>query len=85
MIMYKIAGKTGTAQVIGIAQKDGERIWQDDTELLTDHSLFIGFAPAAEPVIALAVVIENGGSGSKTAAPVAKKIFDMYLQHKGLI
>ena len=83
--LYKIAGKTGTAQVIGIAQQDGERIWQDDTELLTDHSLFIGFAPATEPVIALAVVIENGGSGSKTAAPIAKKIFDMYLQHKGLI
>lgn len=75
---YRIAGKTGTAQVVGIAQ--GELY--DEKKLAErhrDHGLFVGFAPADKPQIALAVVVENGGGGSKAAAPVARKIFDAWL------
>ncbi len=79
---YRIAGKTGTAQVIGIAQDeryDEERI----AERLRDHALFIGFAPVKDPRIAVAVVVENGGSGSSTAAPIARTIMDYYLLGEG--
>ncbi len=57
---YKIAGKTGTAQVFGIAQ-DGEYNKDTVPKHLQDHALFIAFAPAEDPIIALAVVVENGG------------------------
>lgn len=76
---YKIAGKTGTAQVFGIAQ-DEEYDKDTTPKHLQDHALFIAYAPIENPVIALAVVVENGGSGSGTAAPVARKILDAYLQ-----
>jgi penicillin-binding protein 2 len=75
---FQIAGKTGTAQVIGIAQGakyDAERI----AERHRDHGLFIAFAPADAPRIALAVVVENGGGGASAAAPVARAILDYYL------
>lgn len=75
---YKIAGKTGTAQVLGI--KQGEEY--DETkiaEIHRDHALFIAFAPVEAPKIALAVIVENGGSGSSSAAPIARKIIDRYL------
>ena len=75
---YKIAGKTGTAQVFGIAQ-DEEYDKETTPKHLQDHALFIAYAPVENPVIALAVVVENGGSGSGTAAPVARKILDAYL------
>lgn len=75
---YKIAGKTGTAQVFGIAQ-DEEYDKDTTPKHLQDHALFIAYAPVENPVIALAVVVENGGSGSGTAAPVARKILDAYL------
>lgn len=75
---YRIAGKTGTAQVVGIAQ--GEEY---DAEALAerhrDHGLFIGFAPADNPQIAVALVVENGGGGSSAAAPVARKLFDEWI------
>jgi penicillin-binding protein 2 len=75
---YTIAGKTGTAQVVGI--KQGERY---DARRLArkhlDHALFIAYAPAENPTIAIAVMVENGGSGSGTAAPIARKVFDYYL------
>ncbi|OZG71951.1 penicillin-binding protein 2 [Hahella sp. CCB-MM4] len=75
---YRMAGKTGTAQVIGI--KQGERYDADAiAEEYRDHGLFIGFAPVNNPKIALAVVVENGGGGSSAAAPVARKVFDAYL------
>jgi penicillin-binding protein 2 len=75
---YKIAGKTGTAQVftVGQNQKYNEK---DVAERLRDHALFIAFAPADDPQLAVAVVVENGKSGSGTAAPIARKIFDAYL------
>ena len=77
-LQYRIAGKTGTAQVIGIAQ-DAEY----DAELIAkrhrDHALFIAFAPVASPRIAVAVIVENGEHGSSTAAPIARKVMDAYL------
>ncbi len=75
---YDIAGKTGTAQVVGI--KQGEKY---DSEALRerhrDHALFVGFAPFNDPKIAVAVIVENGEAGSSVAAPVARKIFDAHL------
>lgn len=75
---YRIAGKTGTAQVVAIAQ--GEEY---DAEALAerhrDHALYIGFAPADSPQIAVAVVVENGGGGSSTAAPIARALFDEWI------
>jgi penicillin-binding protein 2 len=75
---YKIAGKTGTAQVftVGQTEKYNEK---DVAERLRDHALFISFAPADDPKLAVAVLVENGRSGSGTAAPIARKIFDAYL------
>lgn len=80
-ITYRMGGKTGTAQVFGVAQNeeyDEEKI----DKKLRDHGLFIAFAPADEPKIAVAVVVENGGSGSSAAAPVARNIIDHYLNHR---
>lgn len=82
---YKLAGKTGTAQVIGIGQ-DEEYDEQAIPERFHDHALFTAFAPAADPRIAVAVVVENGGSGSKTAAPMAKEVITTWLkqlEHNG--
>lgn len=78
---YKIAGKTGTAQVFGLAE-DEEYEEEKIDEKLRDHGLFIAFAPVDEPKIAIAVIVENGGSGSKAAAPVAKVVMDHYLLSK---
>ena len=80
-IPFKIAGKTGTAQVFGIKQ-DEEYVKEDVAERLRDHALFIAFAPADEPEIAIAVVVENGGSGGTVAAPVARKIIDHFFMSK---
>ena len=78
---YQIAGKTGTAQVIGIAQ-DEEYDESVIPEKFHDHALFIAFAPVDKPQIAIAVVVENGGSGAKAAAPIARKIMDRFFQKK---
>ena len=73
-----MAGKTGTAQVVGI--KQGEKY---DAEALRerhrDHALFVGFAPVNDPEIAVAVVVENGGGGGSTAAPIARELFDEWI------
>ncbi len=75
---YKMAGKTGTAQVIGI--KQGEKYDADAiNERHRDHALFVGFAPLENPQIAVAVLVENGGGGSSTAAPVARALFDEWI------
>ena len=75
---YTIAGKTGTAQVFTIGQE--EKYEAEELEKrLRDHALFIAFAPVEEPRIAVAVLVENGGSGSKAAAPIARKVMDHYL------
>lgn len=75
---YRIAGKTGTVQVVGIAQEE-EYKEEEIEERLRDHALFVGLAPADSPSIVLALVIENGGSGGTTAAPVARQIFDYWM------
>ena len=78
---YVSAGKTGTAQVIGIkknekydAKKVGER--------MRDHSLYTAFAPADNPKIAIAIIVENGGFGAEAAAPIVRKALDYYLLGK---
>lgn len=77
-LTYRMAGKTGTAQVVGIAQ--GEKY---DSEALAerqrDHALFVAFAPVDDPKIAVAVIVENGEKSSK-AAGVARKVIDRYLE-----
>src|SRR5690606_662647 len=75
---YRFAGKTGTAQVFGIAQ-DAKYDSDDIPEELRDHALFIAFAPLEDPRIALAIIVENGGGGSSTAAPIARMLLDYYL------
>jgi len=78
---YTIAGKTGTAQVVGIkqgARYDASRLARQ----YRDHALFIAYAPADAPKIAIAVMVENGGHGGSTAAPIARAMFDYYLTGK---
>jgi len=77
-LRYRIAGKTGTAQVVGIAQNAtyNSAALQKHQR---DHALFIGFAPAENPQIAVAVIVENGEHGSSAAAPVARKVMDAWL------
>lgn len=75
---YRFAGKTGTAQVVGIKQ-DEEYDAEKLAERLRDHALFVAFAPVENPQIAVAVIVENGGGGSTTAAPIARKVMDAYL------
>jgi penicillin-binding protein 2 len=75
---YRIAGKSGTAQVVAI--KQGEKYDRSKIqERHRDHALFIAFAPADNPKIAVAVMIENGESGSGVAAPIVKQVMDAWL------
>jgi penicillin-binding protein 2 len=75
---YKFAGKTGTAQVFTIKQTENTRAKIVD-ERKRDHSWFIAYAPADEPKIAVAVLVENGGFGASVAAPIARKVLDAFL------
>ena len=77
-LKYSAAGKTGTAQVYGIAQ-DEEYDEETVAEKLRDHALFISFAPADDPRIAVAVIVENGSHGGSVAAPIARKLMNAYL------
>jgi penicillin-binding protein 2 len=78
---YVSAGKTGTAQVIALKQTD-KYDEKHVAEHLRDHALFIAFAPAENPTIALAVLVENAGFGARAAAPVARQVLDFYLLGK---
>jgi penicillin-binding protein 2 len=78
---YNIAAKTGTAQVIGIKQNEKYNANLID-ERHRDHALFIAYAPAEKPTIALAVIVENGGHGGSAAGPIARKVMDYYLLGK---
>jgi penicillin-binding protein 2 len=80
---YVSAGKTGTAQVVAL-KKDEKYSEANVDERLRDHALFIAFAPADKPTIALAVLVENAGFGARAAAPVARKVLDFYLLGKGV-
>jgi penicillin-binding protein 2 len=78
-ISYHIAGKTGTAQVFNIKQ-DAKYNENDIDFKLRDHALFISFAPAEDPKIAVAVIVENGGHGGSVAAPMAAQVIKQYLE-----
>ena len=75
---YEMAGKSGTAQVFSVGQEE-EYDEDEIAERLRDHALFIAFAPYEQPRIAVAVIVENGSSGSGVAAPIARAIMDEYL------
>lgn len=80
-LSYKIAGKTGTAQVISINEEE-----QYDSSKIDkrkwDHALFVAFAPAEDPKIALGLIVENGEHGSLTAAPIARRVIDAYMENR---
>jgi penicillin-binding protein 2 len=76
---YRSGGKTGTAQAVSIGQRekyDASKL----AEHQRDHSLYVAFAPVENPTIALAVIVENSGFGSAHAAPLARRVFDYWLQ-----
>jgi penicillin-binding protein 2 len=73
-----VAGKTGTAQVTALGSEHLARE-------LNDHALFVSFAPADNPMIALAIVVENGGKGGAAAAPIAHDILEVFLRKRGLV
>ncbi len=75
---YRIAGKTGTAQVFSVKQ-DEEYDEDKIPEKMRDHALFIAYAPIEDPQIAIAVIVEHGGHGGSVAAPIARQIMDAYL------
>lgn len=77
-INYQIAGKTGTAQVFNIKQ-DAKYNENEIDFKLRDHALFISFAPADDPKIAVAVIVENGGHGGSVAAPIAGQVIKQFL------
>jgi penicillin-binding protein 2 len=78
---YKIAAKTGTAQVVEM--KENQKYNPNRmNERHRDHALFIAYAPAEEPSIAVAIIVENGGHGGSTAGPIARKLMDYYLLKK---
>ncbi len=78
---YAYAGKTGTAQLFKIAQNRTVKN-EDLIKKLRDHALFVAFAPLEQPRIALGIVVENGESGSHTAAPIARQLFDFFLNQQ---
>ena len=76
-LQYSLAGKTGTAQVFGLDPEE-EYIAENIEEKLRDHALFTGFAPIENPQVAIAIIVENAGSGSSIAAPLARELLDEY-------
>ena len=78
---YAFGGKTGTAQVKSM--KQGERYNEKTVEeRYRDHALFIAYAPASDPTIAIGMIVENGGHGGSTAAPIARQVLDYHLLGK---
>ncbi len=77
-LSYRMAGKSGTTQVVEIRQGE-EYSAEELDEYQRKHAWFIAFAPADDPQIALSVLVENGGGGSSIAAPVARAVIDAYL------
>ena len=75
---YVSAGKTGTAQVFTVKQNEKYNASSID-ERMRDHALFVAFAPADDPKVALAMVVENAGFGAQNAAPIARRVFDFVI------
>lgn len=84
-IPYTMAGKSGTAQVIESTREGEELDDEERDEYERNHALFIAFAPLVDPEIAVAVIIENGGGGSKEAGPVARAVIDAKLQPSSVV
>lgn len=82
-LTYTLAGKTGTAQVFGLDPEE-QYIAEKYEEKLRDHALFTGFAPVEDPEIAIAIIVENAGSGSSKAAPLARKVLDVYFNQRSV-
>lgn len=80
---YRMAGKTGTAQVVSIVRDEQGRAQAEAEKRRRDHALFIAYAPADAPRIAVGIIVENGEHGSSTAAPIARQVFDAYFQQEG--
>ena len=78
-----LAGKTGTAQVFGLDPEE-EYIAENIDEKLRDHALFTAFAPIENPQVAIAIIVENAGSGSSKAAPLARSLLDEYFNKYGV-
>ena len=78
-LTYQIAGKTGTAQVFSVGQKQNYKSMKVKASL-KDHAWFVAFAPVDNPRIAIAVIVENGGHGGSVAAPIAKAVIQQYLK-----
>ena len=78
---YGIAGKSGTAQVARLQlDEKGERIKNEDLpEKLRDHAWFAGYAPSDDPLVAVAALVENGGSGGRVAGPIVRELMDAWL------
>lgn len=76
-LQYTMAGKTGTAQVVAMEKNSRKAKFSGDR--YKDHSWFIAFAPVDKPKIAIAIIVENGGFGISSAAPIARKLFDYYI------
>jgi len=83
-LKYTLAGKTGTAQVFGLDPEE-EYIAENIDEKLRDHALFTGFAPIEDPQVAIAIIVENAGSGSSKAAPLARALLDEYFSKNSVI
>ena len=81
--LYRIAGKTGTAQVFTVKQ-DEKYEEEKVSKKNRDHALFVAFAPVENPRIAVAVIVENGGHGGSVAAPIARRMMDFYLLQERL-
>jgi cell division protein FtsI/penicillin-binding protein 2 len=77
--LHTIAGKTGTAQIHHAQRSDSGLVLHNTIQLWQDQALFIAYAPADHPRIAVAVVVEHGGHGDRTAGPVARAVIDAYL------
>lgn len=81
---YRIAGKTGTSQVFTVGQNETYNE-AEVAERMRDHALFVGFAPVEKPRIAVAVIVENGGHGGATAAPIARAVMDSWLLDRRVV
>jgi penicillin-binding protein 2 len=77
-----VCGKTGTAQVIGLPDNEAARRRKINLARFRDHALFVCFAPYKDPEIVVSVIVENAGHGGSVAAPIARKIIDMYFKDK---
>jgi penicillin-binding protein 2 len=79
----RVAGKTGTAQVVGLKHSEG----LDDHEIqfeLRDHAWFVGFAPATAPEIVVAAILEHGGHGGSAAGPIVQKVLARYFEKRAV-